>query len=242
MTWPTSPHARKHPARTPTCQDLEVYLTFMSQAGQPPIKMDGRLWDRADFYLRAAAPQGLHPGLTHDAALPAIRAWLRRMHNKELNHETLAIVFDQAASDLWLSVNDVKRLSLAKVARELASSKTHEGRASSGEPQLPLEAHEQEQPHPLQDNLYSPVTPDAQATIDSEDEAILRALKDGKPRLLTQDRIEAASDVSRRTISARMVRLLNLQLVEQPRGSRKGTTITSRGENILNALDAQRVR
>jgi hypothetical protein len=75
-------------------------------------------------------------------------------------------------------------------------------------------------------------------TVDDEDEKILRALADNAPRLLTQDDLEAQCRVSRRTISKRMKNLLQDDLVAQPKGPKRGTTIAGEGLKLLKRIDA----
>jgi RIO-like serine/threonine protein kinase len=76
------------------------------------------------------------------------------------------------------------------------------------------------------------------AWLSEEDESILRALADQPFRLHTQDQIETASKVSRRTISSRLPRLLECALVDQPDGLKSGTRITLRGLALLRRIDS----
>jgi len=85
-------------------------------------------------------------------------------------------------------------------------------------------------------DILGPSSRDAD-TMDGQDEAILRALKKRHPRLLTQDELELESEISRRTISAKMKPLREAGLVAQPKGPKKGTTITPKGLELLKQVD-----
>jgi hypothetical protein len=73
--------------------------------------------------------------------------------------------------------------------------------------------------------------------VDDEDIMILRTLAGHTPRLLTQDKLEAESRISRRTISARTKSLLAAGLIAQPKGPKSGTTITEIGRTLLRRID-----
>jgi predicted transcriptional regulator len=73
--------------------------------------------------------------------------------------------------------------------------------------------------------------------VDHEDVVILRALAKQPLQLLTQDQIEAASNVSRKTISTRIKSMLATGLVIQPKGPKSGTTITPDGKKVLAQID-----
>lgn len=76
--------------------------------------------------------------------------------------------------------------------------------------------------------------------VDEEDEQILRALLDDRPRLMKQDDIQAYARVSRKTISQRTPTLLASGLVTRPKGKNGGITITADGEQILAKIDGRK--
>jgi hypothetical protein len=78
---------------------------------------------------------------------------------------------------------------------------------------------------------------DETAWLSSEDRDILDALDRRSSLLQTQVEIETRSLVSRRTISDRLPRLLQLDLVRQPDGPRGGYHITPRGQEALRRSD-----
>jgi hypothetical protein len=80
---------------------------------------------------------------------------------------------------------------------------------------------------------HSPDT--ALPSVDDEDVSILRALARRAPLLLNGDDLAQESNVSRRTITCRMPRLLDCGLVEQPNGPKSGTGITPLGRRVLDA-------
>jgi hypothetical protein len=72
--------------------------------------------------------------------------------------------------------------------------------------------------------------------IDTEDEEILKALEQNKPRLLTYVMIEGHSTVSRKTTGKRVPSLVNQGYVSRPKGPKSGVTITAAGEELLRTL------
>jgi hypothetical protein len=78
---------------------------------------------------------------------------------------------------------------------------------------------------------------EATPAVDDEDVSILHALAKRPQLLQTQDTIAANSDVSRKTIAARIKDLLETRLVEQPKGPKRGTRITGKGLKFLKQLD-----
>jgi len=77
--------------------------------------------------------------------------------------------------------------------------------------------------------------------LDDEDVRILEALQKRAPLLLTQRQIEGHSGVSRKTISARLPRLLAAGLVRQPTGPKKGYTITGKGKALVDGAGGAKV-
>jgi hypothetical protein len=76
--------------------------------------------------------------------------------------------------------------------------------------------------------------------ITTEDELILQALSRWHPRLTGQHDLDAESEVSRKTISKRLPKLLDAGLIVQPDGLRKGVAISARGLALLKQLDEAR--
>jgi hypothetical protein len=75
-------------------------------------------------------------------------------------------------------------------------------------------------------------------TADDEDILILRALHEAAPRRLTTYEIEAATDVTRKTVGKRLVKLIDRDLVIRPDGPKGGATITQPGQEFLAKLPA----
>jgi hypothetical protein len=83
-----------------------------------------------------------------------------------------------------------------------------------------------------------PPPPPVLPSVDDEDLSILLALHSRGGRLTSQGQIAAAARrpaVSRGTVSYRLPRLENLELVERPKGPRGGYVLTPKGAQVLAA-------
>jgi DNA-binding MarR family transcriptional regulator len=81
------------------------------------------------------------------------------------------------------------------------------------------------------------VAPTPPRGVDEETARIIEALAENAPMLLTQEAIEHEARVARRTVSARLPKLLDAGWVEQPNGPKSGTTITDAGKTLLAQIE-----
>ncbi|MBI1913618.1 MAG: hypothetical protein HYS12_02515 [Planctomycetes bacterium] len=90
----------------------------------------------------------------------------------------------------------------------------------------------------------SPSTPPAapatgDLALTREDVALLRALAASHPRTVSQYDLETTTGFSRRTIGPRLSYLRSAGLAHQPRGKRKGHTVTAEGLRLFASLPAE---
>jgi hypothetical protein len=78
-----------------------------------------------------------------------------------------------------------------------------------------------------------PRKPARAVSLTPEDEAILRALKQDDPTLMTQEAISGIVRKSVRTVATRLQYLRDKKLVDNPQGERKGNGITAAGLELL---------
>jgi len=73
-----------------------------------------------------------------------------------------------------------------------------------------------------------------------EDVRILRSLLNKHPKLCTQHELEAETEVSRKTVGARLSRLRDLGLVHRPSGARGGDLLTEEGVAFARTLSTHK--
>ena len=73
------------------------------------------------------------------------------------------------------------------------------------------------------------------AALDAEAITVLRELLQQRPRLVTTYELEASTRLTRKTIGARLARLIELGFAARPNGKRGGATITAEGMRVLGA-------
>jgi hypothetical protein len=197
------------------------------------------LWDSRDVSALRRLPllspqeEQLHPG-THEAvevALGLVRlARLGKRHEVQdqldrLRHDHVA---DARARE---DIRELRRRVLLWIHFRIQDVLKNNTKAK----QTPQESEPAPSPFPRSGGgLAGP-------TIDDEDEKILRALRKSAPLLLTQDDLQAATRVSRRTICERMKGLLQDELVARPKGLKSGTTIAEKGLALLKQIDAAKL-
>lgn len=76
------------------------------------------------------------------------------------------------------------------------------------------------------------------ATIDTDELGILRALAKAKPVLQVMSNLENETRISRKTVGAKLTRLIDKGLVHRPGGPRDGVAITTKGQDVLSQCDS----
>jgi hypothetical protein len=102
----------------PTVRDWLHQITFNELAGATEF-VDGRRVPADVIYMQNACPNGLHPALSTDPALPVLAEWIRSEYGGTVSEPSIAMMLTTLRARTGLTLDEVWALHLADAVRAL---------------------------------------------------------------------------------------------------------------------------